>query len=153
MSLKLRWYEQGMDAGYPGMKASTAVDTVRSFAAEGGVNPGDPVMRGSDPDRQIKAVTAAADAAKAIGIAVHTHREPRDPYYEEGYAVPVMTMGDIYIEVAGEVTAGAKAALLAGAEGKLGYVASGVSGAVDLPGITYLESGVAGDLVAVHIKE
>lgn len=149
--MAMNWYAQGMDKGFPGMKAGTAVDIVRGFAAEGGMNSGDPVIRGTDPGSQVKAVTAAADAASVIGIAVHTHREPQEPYYEEGYSVPVMTAGDIYIKVAGDVVAGTKAALLADDQGKIGYVKSGTASAVDLPNVVYLDSGVAGDIVAVHI--
>lgn len=149
----MNWYSQGTEKGFPGGKASTAMDTVRSFAAEGGINPGDPVIRGTDPANQVKAIAAAADAVKVIGIAVHTHREPQEPYYEEGYAVPVMVDGDIYVQIADDVVAGNGAALLAGDDGKIGYVASGTAGATALPGVMYLDSGAAGDLVAVHISK
>ena len=46
------WYGYEDAKGFPGMKATSAVDTVESFAAEGEVKPGTFVTRGTDKDEQ-----------------------------------------------------------------------------------------------------
>lgn len=155
-------FYENQEKGYPGMKANSTVDTVDSFASEGGVNPGEAVIRGTDPETQVKAVAAAADIAKIIGIAVHTHKDPNETgkYYEEGYSVPVMTFGDVYVEAGGDVTAGGGVAILVDGDGPH-FVAVGATATVDgetvtattVTGMTYLESGGEGDIVAVRIRK
>lgn len=139
--------------GFPGMKADVTVDVVDSFASEGGIDPGEAVIRGTDPQKQVKAVASADDVAKVIGIAVHTHKGPVEggKYYEEGYCLSVMTFGDIYVQAGGDVTAGDAVAIEIGADGPI-FVASGGTG-TDVAGMTYLESGVEGDIVAVRIRK
>ena len=80
------WYGSEDAVGIPGMKADTTGDVVDSLVAESGLNPGDPVIRGTSAG-QVKAVTAATDGPKAIGIVLHVHREPAtdSKYYEAGY--------------------------------------------------------------------
>lgn len=105
------WYGTDDAPGFPGLKANTSVDVCDSFTSEGGVNPGDAVIRGT-VDGKCKALTSNADADKVIGIAVHVHREPRDgAYYEDGYCLPVMSFGDIYVRASGDVHAGEAAAI------------------------------------------
>lgn len=152
-----QWYQMGMPVGIPGMKADSTVDVVDSFAAEVALNPGDAVIRGTEDD-QVKPVTAAADVAKVIGVAVHTHKayDGTGAYYEEDYCLPVMTFGDVYVEVAGDVTAGGAVAI-GFDDGVAGYYASGASvgegTATDVAGLTYLKDGVAGDVVPVRIRK
>lgn len=151
--------EQGK--GFPGMKSDVTVDVVDSFASEGGVDPGEAVIRGTDPAKQVKAVAAAEDIAKVIGIAVHTHKDPNEngKYYEDGYCLPVMTFGDVYVEVGDDVTAGDAVAIVVGSDGPI-FVASGSTvtvdsttvTATDVPGMTYLETGSTGDIVNVRIR-
>ncbi len=147
------FYALEQEKGYPGMKADVTVDVVDSFASEGGIDPGEPVVRGTDPAKQVKAVASAADAANIIGIAVHTHKAPNDgaKYYEDGYCLSVMTFGDIYVEAGGDVVAGGAVAI-AVADGAAKYVAAG-DGATTVAGMTYLESGSEGDIVAVRIRK
>jgi hypothetical protein len=64
-----------------------------------------------------------------------------------------MTFGDVYVEVAGTVTAGGAVALLENASGDLTFVASTESGATAVTGMTYLASGVEGDIVPVRIRK
>ena len=147
------FYALEQDKGYPGMKADVTVDVVDSFASEGGIDPGEAVIRGTDPQKQVKAVASADDIAKVIGIAVHTHKDPVEggKYYEEGYCLSVMTFGDIYVQAGGDVTAGDAVAIEIGTDGPV-FVASGGSG-TDVAGMTYLESGAEGDIVAVRIRK
>lgn len=146
-------FYENQEKGYPGMKANVTVDVVDSFASEGGVNPGEAVFRGTDPEKQVKAVAASADLSKVIGIAVHTHKDPNEngKYYEEGYSVPVMTFGDVYVEVADDVVAGAPVAIAIGTDGPT-FVSAGES-ATTISGMTYLGSGAEGDIVAVRIRK
>lgn len=120
------FYATESGKGFPGMKADTVNDDVFSFAAETGVNPGEPVIRGTDPDKQVKPASTAGDAAKVVGVAVHTHKEPNEggKYYEPGYCLPVMEKGDVYVQAGGDVTAGDGAGLIFGADGALWLGAS-----------------------------
>lgn len=160
MSTKpFEYYAQTQAKGLPGMKVNVTLDTVDSFASEGGIDPGEAVIRGTDPGSQVKAVASASDISKIIGIAVHTHKDPNDSgkYYEEGYSVPVATSGDVYVEVSGSVTAGGAVAMAVNSDGEVGYYAAGATvgeaTATTVSGMTYLESGAEGDLVAVRIRK
>jgi hypothetical protein len=147
------WYQHGAPVAIPGMKADSTDDVVDSFLAEEALNPGQAVIRGTN-DQQVKAATTAT-IANVIGIAVHTHKDysGTGAYYEENYCLPVMTFGDVYVEVAGTVTAGGAVALLENASGDLTFVASTESGATAVTGMTYLASGVEGDIVPVRIRK
>lgn len=146
------WYQQNMPIAIPGMKADSTVDVVDSFCAEAALNPGAAVVRGTG-DQQVKPVSVAGDITKVIGIAVHTHKDysGTGAYYEEGYCLPVMTFGDVYVEVGGTVTAGGAVAMTV-TDGVAAFVASG-TGATDVTGMTYLASGVKGDIVPVRIRK
>ena len=146
------WYQQNMPIAIPGMKADSTVDVVDSFCAEAALNPGVAVVRGTG-DQQVKPVSVAGDITKVIGIAVHTHKDYSGDgaYYEEGYCLPVMTFGDVYVEVGGTVAAGGQVAMTV-TDGVAAFVASG-TGATDVTGMTYLASGVKGDIVPVRIRK
>lgn len=145
------WY--GDDApAICGMKADATIDAVDSYpAAEGGVNPGEPLMFADEEGKTVK-TAGASDASKMIGIAVHVHREPQTPYYEEGYAVPVMTMGDIWVRALGDVKANDSVGIAVDEEtGEVGFVA-GADGNNSF-GFNFLDSGEKGDLVRVRIRQ
>ena len=146
------WYQQGMPVAIPGMKADSTIDVVDSFCAEAALNPGAAVVRGTG-DQQVKPVSVAGDITDVIGIAVHTHKDysGEGAYYEEGYCLPVMTFGDVYVEVGGTVAAGGQVAMTV-TDGVAAFVASG-TGATDVTGMTYLASGVKGDIVPVRIRK
>ncbi len=122
------WYQQNMPVAIPGMKADSTIDVVDSFLAETALNPGDAVIRGTG-DQQVKPVAAAADIANVIGIAVHTHKDysGSGAYYEEDYCLPVMTLGDVYVEVADTVTAGGVVAMGVTTAGVPGFYAHGAT--------------------------
>ena len=146
------WYQQNMPIAIPGMKADSTLDVVDSFCAEAALNPGAAVVRGTG-DQQVKPVSAAGDIANVIGIAAHTHKDysGEGAYYEKGYCLPVMTFGDVYVEVGGTVAAGGQVAMTV-TNGKAAFVASGGS-ATNVAGMTYLASGVNGDIVPVRIRK
>ena len=113
-----QWYQYEQPVGIPGMKADASVDVCDSFCAEVAMNPGNAVIRGT-ADGQAKPVAVSGDISNIIGVAVHTHKdyEGIGAYYEEGYCVPVMTFGDVYVEVGSSVAAGGQAAIVVGADG------------------------------------
>ena len=106
------WYGEDAPA-FKGQLADTTAHVIDSFASEGGVEPGTLVMRGTDTAKQVKQIKADTDSAKAIGIAVHVHKEPENPYYPTGYSVPVITFGDVYVEAGADVKAGDTVAIKA----------------------------------------
>ncbi len=137
------WYSYGQDKAVIGMKADSTVDVIDSFAAEGAIGVGKAVERGTDPAKQVK---ASVTAAKVIGIAIFENKVDETPLYPDEYAVPVMTFGDVWVEVAESVTAGASVYLsTAGAWGS--STGSAVSG------MTYLTSAGAGELAIVRIRK
>lgn len=98
-------YRREMVPALIGQIADLSNKTVDSFAAEEGLNPGTPVVRGTNPAEQVKAA-GTGTLKDVIGILIHEHKEPETPYYPQGYTVGVMTKGRLWVEVGGAVTAG-----------------------------------------------
>ena len=138
------WYGYEDAKGFPGMKATSAVDTVESFAAEGEVKPGTFVTRGTNKDKQVKAIGSASDVP--VGIVVHTHHEP-GIVYSDGETVPVKINGDVYVEVSGAVTAGESVHI--DATGKIGGAA--LTDGVAVTSTQFMESAVDGEIARVRI--
>ena len=138
------WYGYEDAKGFPGMKATSAVDTVESFAAEGEVKPGTFVTRGTDKDKQVKAISSVSDVP--VGIAVHTHHEP-GTVYSDGATVPVAVNGEVYVEVSGAVTAGESAHIDAtGAIGGATLLNGG-----EVTNTQFMESAADGEIARVRI--
>lgn len=113
-----QWYLYDQAKGLPGMKADAVNDDIFSFGAEVAMDPGVPVIRGTNPDAQVKPASNAGDGAKVVGVSVHTHKayDGNGKYYEDGYAVPVMFKGDVFVEVGADVAAGDSAGIVLGDE-------------------------------------
>ena len=138
------WYGYEDAKGFPGMKATSAVDTVESFAAEGEVKPGTFVTRGTDKDKQVKAISGVSDVP--VGIAVHTHHEP-GTVYSDGETVPVKVNGDVYVEVSGAVTAGESVHI--DATGTIGGAT--LADSVAVANTQFMESAADGEITRVRI--
>lgn len=145
------WYGEDAPA-FKGQLADTTAHVIDSFASEGGVEPGTLVMRGTDTSKQVKQINADTDSAKAIGIAVHVHKEPETPYYPTGYSVPVITFGDVYVEAGADVKAGDTVAIKTNGD-HVDYVASSTDEAKALTGFTYLDSVSQGEIVRVRVRQ
>ena len=145
------WYGEDAPA-FKGQLADTTAHIIDSFASEGGVEPGTLVMRGTDTSKQVKQINADTDSAKAIGIAVHVHKEPETPYYPTGYSVPVITFGDVYVEAGADVKAGDTVAIKTNGD-HVDYVASSTDEAKALTGFTYLDSVSQGEIVRVRVRQ
>lgn len=145
------WYARENDKAFAGMKADSSIDVCESFASEGGVNPGEAVIRGTDKAKQIKTATVE-DVNKIIGVAVHNHKEITDSekYFEEGYSVSVMTFGDIYVVAGGDVEAGDKVTITIDSEGEMFYTKAENGG---IEGFTFLDNGTEGEVVRIRIRK
>lgn len=141
--MAFNYFSYGQDVAVVGMKADSTVDVIDSFAGEGAIACGKAVERGTDPAKQVK---ASVTAANVIGIAIFENKADETPLYPDGYAVPVMTMGDVWVEVAETVTAGASVYL-----SSAGAFGSSTGSAVT--GMTYLTSAGAGELAIVRIRK
>lgn len=146
------WYGQEDAPGFAGQLSDITAHVIDSFGAEGGVEPGQFVMRGTDTASQVKQVNADTDVDKIIGIAVHVHKEPETPYYPEGYAVPVATFGDVYVEAATDVTAGDAVAIKTNGD-HVDIVASTTDSAKAVSGATFLDNGTVGDIVRIRVRK
>lgn len=137
------WGAAGNAPGYAGMKADVTADVIDSFACEGGCNPGDLVMRGTDAERQAK---KAENGGKPLGVVVHIHKEPENgAYYPEGYALPIMTSGDIWVTAGGTVAAGDPVAY----DAAKGYTKGTETAA---SGNMFLTGGAEGDVVKIRVR-
>ena len=138
------WYGYEDAKGFPGMNATSAVDVVASFAAEGEVKPGTFVTRGTDKNNQVKAISSVSDVP--VGIVVHTHHEP-GTVYSDGATVPVKVNGEVYVEVSGAVTAGG--AVYIDATGKIGGAT--LKDGVAVANTQFMESAADGEIARVRI--
>lgn len=141
---KPNWYGYEDAKGFPGMKATSAVDVVASFAAEGEVKPGTFVTRGTDKDKQVKAISRTSDVP--VGIVVHTHHEP-GYVYDDGATVPVIVNGNVYVEVSGVVTADEPVHI--DATGKIGGAT--LANSVEVLNARFMESAADGEIALVRI--
>ena len=135
------------DGAIAGAKADTTVDVVDSFAVElaEGLEPGQPVARGTDKAVHAKLAKASAEV---IGVALHTHKEPKTPYYGAGDSIGVMTFGRVWVEVAADVTAGDKAGV--NAQGQFIKAASDTDA---VAGATYLTTAKSGEMAILNIRK
>ena len=138
------WYRYEDAKGFPGMNATSAVDVVASFAAEGEVKPGTFVTRGTDKNKQVKAISSVSDVP--VGVVVHTHHEP-GTVYSDGATVPVMVNGEVYVEVSGAVTAGESVRI--DATGKIGGAT--LAGSAVVANTQFMESATDGEISRVRI--
>ena len=122
--MAFKWYTRDLDKGFPGMVADTTMKNIDSYAVEeeSGLEPGDAVVLGTT-ENLVKKVSSGFEN-KIIGVDVHNHKEPTNPYYEKGDSVAIMSTGDIYVEVGEDVIAGDSACIMASSYkwGKTGTV-------------------------------
>lgn len=107
-----------MDVAQAGQKYDIRPDVVMSFAAEAEIVPGQPVKRGTDPEKQV----VVADDAGFLGVALFTHAlENGFPdggaSYQPTQTVSVLTEGAAYVESSvDDVVAGETAYVTAAGE-------------------------------------
>ena len=96
-------YELEMQPANVGGLGDAMFKTTDSYLAEEAICPGMAVALGTNPAKQVKEL---AEGAQFAGIAMHAHKELVHPYYPEGYCVPVVTEGRVWVKVEGDVVAG-----------------------------------------------
>lgn len=136
------WYSYGQPVAVEGMKADSTVDVIDSYAAEGAISAGAVVELGTDPAKQVKASTTAANV---IGIAIFENKAEASPLYPDEYAVPVCTFGDVWVKVAKAVTAGTGAYI--NSSGKFTD-----STGTAVTGMKYMTSAGADGLAVVRVR-
>lgn len=152
-----QWYQYEQPLAIPGMKADATEDVVDSYCASAPMDPGNVVKRGSADGLGAPILTAGdlGTAISIVGVAIHTQKDydGEGAYYRQGDSVPVMSFGDVYVEAGATVAAGDAAGLETTEDGPAFVKADDVSTGVALTGMTYLASGVKGDIVPLRIRK
>lgn len=139
-------YGYSMAVAQAGQKYDIRPDVVMSFAAEEVINPGQPLMRGTDPEKQV----LVSDASGFVGIALFTQAMENTlsagtASYQPTTTVSVLTQGAAYVESAVDTVVA----------GETAYVtATGTFTNVEGTNLTigqFLTSGDTGDLVVLKI--
>lgn len=143
-------------AGFAGLINDISDNDVMSYSAEAAIGFGVPVQLGTDPARQVKALTTAiGQAALARGIAVAGIVEQTSggvAAYAASQSVGVMKRGRIWVNTDDAVVAGAKANLkLSSGLFTDEAVAAGIE-AFTLFTATFITATSAAGLAVVEIK-
>jgi len=139
-------YGYDLDVAQAGQKYDLRPDVVQSFAAEEVLEPGQPVQRGTDPEKQV--LLGDDDAFVGIALFTHTLVQPLSggAEYAIGEAVSVLTDGAAYVTssvadvVAGETAYVTAAGAYTNVEG------------TNLAIGTFITSGGENDLVVVELS-
>lgn len=138
---------------YAGQLSEGAPRYCRSYAAEGAIVAGQPVLFGTDPDTQVIAIADSdtLDATTFAGFAVLDTSRPPGGIADED-PVSVIRHGVVYLEVTGTVVAG-NPVFVGNATAQLGDIddAAG-TGLTEALGCRFLQSGTSGDCVAVYVN-
>lgn len=152
-----QWYQYEQPLAIPGMKADATEDVIDSYCAAAPMDPGNVVKRGSADGLGAPILTAGdlGTAINIVGIAVHTQKDydGEGAYYKQGDAVPVMSFGDVYVEAGGTVNAGDAAAVNITADGPALVSTADLGTGIALTGMTFMASGVKGDIVPLRIRK
>ena len=152
--------DQAPVRAYEGQIADGSPRYAVSAVAEGSVRPGQPMLRGTDEDRQALSIGdgVTVDATTQLGILIHDPAFPEDRItageYDDESQVSVLRFGVIYVLAESAVTAGNPV--------YVGNVLSPLTldhyedatdtGMVALVGARWLQSGGAGELLKISIN-
>lgn len=139
-------YGYSLGVAQAGQKYDIRPDVVMSFAAEGAIAPGAPVMRGTDPDKQ----ALVSDASGFLGVALFTQAMENSlsagtAEYGDTEAVSVLTQGAVYVTASVDTVIGGETAYVTAA-GEFTNVED-----ANLAVGEFLTSGDTGDLVVLSI--
>lgn len=153
MSSTLSWYTRDLDKGLEGQVADSVNNVIDSFAVSlvAGAEAGQPVIRDT-AEGTVKVPVNDTEAAKVIGITVHTHKEPQTPYYAQYDSVPVMTNGDIYVKVGTAVKEGDALGILGNA-GVYSFCPATTSSAVAISNAYVLDSAGTGEIARIRVRK
>jgi len=131
-------YSRDSQPGLAGLIADMSDRTIDSFAAQGAIDFGWPVARGTDPGKQV----VRSGAANFLGVAVFSQIEESGVYPDKS-TVSVMTSGRVWVVSAETVVPGNVARISAGGT----FVTAGATAIVG----TFLTAAAAGGLAVVQI--
>lgn len=139
-------YGYQLDVAQAGQKYDIRPDVVMSFAAEAAIEPGQPLMRGTDPEKQV----LVSDASGFVGIALFTHTLENTiaagtASYQPAQTVSVLTQGAAYVESSVDTVVAGETAYVTTA-GEYTNVEE-----TNLAAGEFLTSGDTGDLVVLKI--
>lgn len=132
--------------GQPGQIYDSRSNTVESFAAEAALSFGDPVMRGTDPEKQV----VLSDATAFLGVAMFTHAKEQDrdtgvASYAISDTVSVMTEGAVLVAAGADTIVAGETAYVTAAGAYTNVV--GTNLAIG----TFLTGGNTSDIVAIDL--
>lgn len=130
-------YDRNYDAAFAGMKADARYDEVISRQAEGAIDFGRGVVRGTDGEKQCKIPASTSDVF--LGLALHRHVQPSGGVarYEDKTTVDVMRKGQAWVKIANvAVSAGDEAYLETGTT-SAGVFTNATSGTTLSTGCTF----------------
>lgn len=138
-------YGYSLAPAQAGQKYDIRPDVVTSLAAEVEIAPGQPVKRGTDPEKQC--VLADANGFGGVALFTHAMESPRDnsgAVYKPTMTVSVLTQGAAYVKVAADVTAGENAFVTTAAEFTNAEDTNAAAG-------EFLTSADTGDLAVIQV--
>ena len=142
--------------GYAGQRADSGIKHDDSFAAEGTIVAGQPVLRGTDPQTQVIAIADSdtVDGSTLAGFALLDTSRPFDataPIADDD-SVAVRRQGRIYVQVSDAVSAGDPCyvgnltAQLGDIEGAAG------TGLVLVSGARFVTSAASGEVAILELN-
>ncbi|MBT8412477.1 MAG: hypothetical protein KJP02_11870 [Octadecabacter sp.] len=139
-------YAFAMGKGQAGQLYDMRSNTVVSFAAEEALSFGDPVMRGTAPEKEV----VKSDASAFLGVAMFTHAKEQDrdtgiASYAVTDTVNVLTKGAVLVASSVDTVVAGEAAYVTAAGAYTNVVGS------NLEIGTFLQGGDTGDLVALEL--
>lgn len=139
-------YGYTLPKAQPGQKYDIRGDVVQSFAAEAALSFGQPVMRGTDPGKQV----VLSDASAFVGVALFTHAKEQDrdtgvASYAIGDTVSVLTSGAVWVTSGADTIVAGETAYVTAA----GAYTNVATAALEIG--TFLSGGDTDDLVAIEL--
>lgn len=141
-------YKTSNPAAFAGMIGDSTSAIIETYPAGQDIGFGVPVSISDG-----KAVPGNTDSTP--GITIHTHKEQKSAdvsTYTQGDAVPVLTFGHVWVQVAGPVTQGEKVQISGNA--MFCSETSGLSGAADFKGrnARFVTGAATGGFALVEIR-
>ena len=139
-------YGYALPKAQPGQLYDARGNTVMSFAAEEALTFGQPVMRGTDPEKQV----LLSDASAFLGVAMFTHAKEQDrdtgvASYAIADTVSVLTDGAAYVAAGADTIVAGETAYVTAAGAYTNVVGS------NLEIGTFLTGGDTGDAVVLDL--
>lgn len=137
-------YDRNYGEAFAGMKADARYDEVISRQAEGAIDFGHGVVRGTDAERQCKEPSTTGDVF--LGIALHRHKQPSSGVarYEDTETVDVLRKGQVWAKIKDvAITAGDEAYLETGTSGN-GCFTNATSGTTISTGCSFDQNYASG---------